>query len=59
MAKKNQREMAELQAAVETIKKIITHAGRENPKLAEALDLAEKSLLNELYEKVSEEIGNG
>jgi len=56
MAKKNQKEMAELQAAVETIKKIITQAGRENPKLAEALDLAEKSLLNELYEKVSEDI---
>ena len=59
MSKKNLGDLMQLQEAVVEIKKIKLQIGNENPKLSEALEIAERTLLDQMFEEVSRRVKKG
>jgi len=53
MARKNQEAVIQLRDAIDSIKKIKAQNPTDNPELIEALDLADRMLLDKLFQAVS------
>ena len=59
MSKKNLGDLMQLQEAVVEIKKIKLQIGNENQKLSEALEITERTLLDQMFEEVSRKVKKG
>jgi hypothetical protein len=53
MAKKNQQLIKQIHDAVAKIKEILSQDSGVNPKFSESLEIAERHLLDQLFEEVS------
>ena len=59
MSKKNQGNLHKLQDAVARIKRVMQDDSGDNEKFSQALDIAEKKLLDELYAELSQSLKPG